>query len=327
MFLGAVYPEHVVAERNAYYGKGQNEQCEEHLRLCRSLKPFRKQQCRAEQQRHQDGQHQTDSVGEAYSLSTSLSTTPSRTLGIGHGRWRARSRPSPGVVPRTARGVLAGGTCRPVGDLLADGGLAGPVLDTSGESALFFVGVLVVALLGGVAPAALSAMPSSLGRGRDPPGYAPGVPGGSRATRTGQRRPGATGLFQFGVDRVKVDVDGVVAMADAGLLERVLANLIDNALRYADDSVVRVNAGRVGDRVLINVIDEGRGIPREAADRLSESFQRLGDHDNTRGVGLGMSVARGFVEAMGGTTQATDTPGGGLTVMVDLPAADGSGPR
>ena len=66
-------------------------------------------------------------------------------------------------------------------------------------------------------------------------------------------------------------------MADAGLLERVFANLIDNALRYAPQSIVRVNAGRVGDRVLINVVDEGPGVPRGAEDQLFEAFQRLGD--------------------------------------------------
>ncbi|WP_375487016.1 ATP-binding protein [uncultured Mycobacterium sp.] len=133
---------------------------------------------------------------------------------------------------------------------------------------------------------------------------------------------GATGFFRPGIDRVKVDVNGAVAMADAGLLERVLANLIDNALRYAPNCVVRVNAGRVGDRVLINVIDEGRGIPRGSEEQIFEAFQRLGDHDNTTGAGLGLSVARGFVEAMGGTIQATDTPGGGLTVVVDLAAPE-----
>ena len=122
------------------------------------------------------------------------------------------------------------------------------------------------------------------------------------------------------LDRVKVEVGGTIAMADAGLLERVLSNLIDNALRYAPDSVVRVNAGRVGDRVLINVIDEGPGIARDAGDRMFEPFQRLGDRDNTTGLGLGLSVAKGFVEAMGGTIQATDTPGGGVTVAVELAA-------
>ncbi|HSS23128.1 MAG TPA: sensor histidine kinase KdpD [Mycobacterium sp.] len=132
---------------------------------------------------------------------------------------------------------------------------------------------------------------------------------------------GATGFYRSAIDRVKVDVGDAVVMADAGLLERVLANLIDNALRYAPNCVVRVNAGQVGDRVLINVIDEGPGIPHGTEDQIFEAFQRLGDQDNTTGVGLGMSVARGFVEAMGGTIAASDTPGGGLTVVVDLAAA------
>jgi two-component system sensor histidine kinase KdpD len=136
---------------------------------------------------------------------------------------------------------------------------------------------------------------------------------------------GVTGFRRRGLDRVKVDVADAVVMADSGLLERVLANLIDNALRYAPDSPVRVTAGRVGDRVLIEVIDEGPGIPRGTEEQLFAPFQRLGDHDTSIGVGLGLSVARGFVEAMGGAISATDTPGGGLTVEIDLAAPkDGS---
>lgn len=131
---------------------------------------------------------------------------------------------------------------------------------------------------------------------------------------------GFTGFRRTGFDRVKVTVNDAVVMADPGLLERVLANLIDNALRYAPDSTVRVTAGRVGDRVLIAVVDEGPGIPRGTEEQIFASFQRLGDHDTSIGVGLGLSVARGFVEAMGGTITATDTPGGGLTIEVELAA-------
>jgi len=131
---------------------------------------------------------------------------------------------------------------------------------------------------------------------------------------------GVTGFGRQGIDRVKVDVGDAVVMADSGLLERVLANLIDNALRYAQDSPVRVTAGQVGDRVLIAVADEGPGIPRNTEEQLFAPFQRLGDNDNSSGVGLGLSVARGFVEAMDGTISATDTPGGGLTVEIDLAA-------
>ncbi|NMN94352.1 sensor histidine kinase [Antrihabitans stalactiti] len=119
---------------------------------------------------------------------------------------------------------------------------------------------------------------------------------------------------------VEVDVGDAVAMADAGLLERVVANVVDNALRYAPNSIVRVKAAQVGDRVVITVADEGPGIARGSEDQLFDAFQRLGDRDNTSGVGLGLSVARGFVEAMGGTISATDTPGGGLTIVVELAA-------
>ena len=123
-----------------------------------------------------------------------------------------------------------------------------------------------------------------------------------------------------GIDRVKVEVGGTVAMGDAGLLERVLSNVIDNALRYAPGSMVRVNAGQVGPRVLINIIDEGPGVSKGAADEMFQPFQRLGDFDTTTGLGLGLSVAKGFVEAMGGTITASDTPGGGLTILIDLAA-------
>ena len=127
-----------------------------------------------------------------------------------------------------------------------------------------------------------------------------------------------------GLDRIKVDVGDTAVMADGGLLERVLGNLVDNAMRYAPDGVVRINAGRVGDRVLIDVVDEGPGVHRDLVDELFAPFQRLGDRDNTTGVGLGLSVAKGFVDAMGGAISATDTPGGGLTVEIDLAAAEGA---
>jgi two-component system sensor histidine kinase KdpD len=126
------------------------------------------------------------------------------------------------------------------------------------------------------------------------------------------------------MNRVLVDVGDSTALADAGLLERVLANVVDNALRYGGDGPVRISAGSVGGRTLINVIDQGPGVPRGTADQLFEPFQRLGDRQNKYGVGLGLSVARGLVEAMSGTITASETPGGGLTVLIDLAAAGGS---
>ncbi|MFI9415222.1 ATP-binding protein [Nocardia gamkensis] len=134
---------------------------------------------------------------------------------------------------------------------------------------------------------------------------------------------GARGLRRAAMDRVEVEVGDICVRADSGLLERVLANLIDNALRHAPrDSAVRVTAERTGDRVAIAVVDTGPGVPHGTEEQLFEPFQRLGDRDNTTGVGLGLSVVRGFVEAMGGTVHAEPTPGGGLTMLVELPADD-----
>lgn len=113
--------------------------------------------------------------------------------------------------------------------------------------------------------------------------------------------------------------------ADPGLLERVLANLFSNALRHSppDDPPALVAREALGasapGRVLIEVVDHGPGVPREARERIFEPFQRL--DDRTPGVGLGLSVAKGFTEAMGGTIEAVDTPHGGLTMRLTLLAA------
>ncbi len=132
---------------------------------------------------------------------------------------------------------------------------------------------------------------------------------------------GTRGLRRAAMNRVKVEVGSVSVCADGGLLERVLANLIDNAVRYAPaDAPIRVTAERTGDRVAITVVDAGPGVPTGMEDQLFEPFQRLGDRDNSVGVGLGLSVVRGFVDAMGGTVHAEPTPGGGLTMVIDLPA-------
>ncbi|MEV4559563.1 ATP-binding protein [Kitasatospora sp. NPDC049285] len=112
-------------------------------------------------------------------------------------------------------------------------------------------------------------------------------------------------------------------LADPPLLERVLANVITNALRHnAPGAPVLVAASHHLDRVEIRVIDRGPGIPPEDRDRVFLPFQRLGDTDNTTGVGLGLALSRGLAEAMGGTLDVEDTPGGGTTMLLTLPAAD-----
>ncbi len=108
--------------------------------------------------------------------------------------------------------------------------------------------------------------------------------------------------------------------ADVGLLERVIANVVGNAVRYAGAVAVRASAH--GSEVELRIVDHGRGLPRGTADEVFAPFQRLGDR-TPGGVGLGLSVAKGFTEAMGGTIRAEDTPGGGLTMVISLPADKG----
>ena len=130
---------------------------------------------------------------------------------------------------------------------------------------------------------------------------------------------------------VEVDVDEhlPLVLADAGLLERVIANVIDNALRYGRDRrsgggpQVAVRASSYQGQVELRVVDHGPGLPKRASETVFAPFQRLGDRQATVGVGLGLSVAKGFTEAMGGTIRTEDTPSGGLTVVIALPIAEG----
>ena len=82
-----------------------------------------------------------------------------------------------------------------------------------------------------------------------------------------------------------------------------------------------LRASAHGDDVELRVVDHGRGLPRGTADQVFAPFQRLGDR-TPGGVGLGLSVAKGFTEAMGGTITMEDTPGGGLTVVIAMPVEE-----
>ena len=105
---------------------------------------------------------------------------------------------------------------------------------------------------------------------------------------------------------------------DAGLLERVVANLVGNAVRVSSGHPVRVLAHVLPETVEIMVVDRGPGVPPEQRERMFEPFQRL-DDTSPGGLGLGLAVARGLTEAIGGTLSAEDTPGGGLTMLLELP--------
>jgi two-component system sensor histidine kinase KdpD len=110
--------------------------------------------------------------------------------------------------------------------------------------------------------------------------------------------------------------------ADAGLLDRVLANVLENALKHSPGrQEVVVSGSEIGSRIQVRVVDRGQGVPDNAKDQIFTPFQRLGDSARGDGVGLGLAVARGLTEAMEGTLSAEDTPGGGLTMVIDLPLA------
>jgi len=118
-----------------------------------------------------------------------------------------------------------------------------------------------------------------------------------------------------------------LVLADEGLLERAVANVLENAVRYSPrDTGVAVSAASVLGTVVLRIADRGPGIPDSHKAEIFRAFQRLGDAPSGQGLGLGLAVARGFVEAMGGTIEVEDTPGGGLTVVIALPVADGLAP-
>src|SRR6266700_3003239 len=115
-------------------------------------------------------------------------------------------------------------------------------------------------------------------------------------------------------------------MADPPIMERIIVNLIGNALRYSPTgSPLLLTAGAYGDQVQLRVIDRGPGIPEAERDRAFMPFERLGDTSSPTGVGLGLTVSRGLTEAMGGTLKPEETPGGGLTMAISLPAVPSPG--
>ena len=123
---------------------------------------------------------------------------------------------------------------------------------------------------------------------------------------------------------IEIPADLPEVLADPAILERVISNLAANALRYSPPgSPPMLTASSLGDRVELRVIDRGPGISDEQASRMFVPFQRLGDTDNTTGIGLGLALSRGLTEAMHGTIEPEETPGGGLTMALSLPAAPG----
>ena len=121
--------------------------------------------------------------------------------------------------------------------------------------------------------------------------------------------------------RVSLPDDLPEVLADPGLLERILANLAANAVRYSPAGEhVLLTASSHNHRVDLRIADRGPGIPPAERASVFQPFQRLGDRDNRTGVGLGLALARRLTEAMNGTLVPDETPGGGLTMILTLPA-------
>ncbi|QYF73998.1 ATP-binding protein [Cryobacterium sp. PAMC25264] len=134
--------------------------------------------------------------------------------------------------------------------------------------------------------------------------------------------------LKLGPQAVELDLDPNLPslIADQGLLQRVVVNLLANASRFAPPGTrVRISTSSFGGTVEIRVIDHGPGIAPERRDDIFVPFQRLGDTDNLTGLGLGLALAKGFTEGMGGTLETETTPGGGLTMVVSLPAVHPDG--
>jgi two-component system sensor histidine kinase KdpD len=131
--------------------------------------------------------------------------------------------------------------------------------------------------------------------------------------------PKALASLPEGDKGIEVDVPESLPRVDvdAALLERAIANVAANARTHAPgDEPVKILGSSAAGRVELRVVDRGPGIPSDQRDRVFEPFQRLGDRPTGDGVGLGLAVARGFVDAMGGQISIEDTPGGGLTVVI-----------
>lgn len=134
--------------------------------------------------------------------------------------------------------------------------------------------------------------------------------------------------------RVELAPNMPAVEADLGVLERVIANIVENALKYAPDSDVVILGpssasvvGTVNGRPCgeLRIVDHGQGVPAADVIAMFQPFQRLDDAPEGLGIGLGLAVAKGFTEAMGGTLTAEPTPGGGLTMIIRLPLSSGAG--
>jgi two-component system sensor histidine kinase KdpD len=140
---------------------------------------------------------------------------------------------------------------------------------------------------------------------------------------------GALDELAVGPSHIDLNLAPVAAVtADAILARRALVNLIDNALRHSPEGERPViSSSTFRGRVQVRVIDRGVGVPPDRHAEMFVPFQRMTDTDNESGLGLGLALSKGFIEVMGGTLEPEDTPGGGLTMVIELPDASAPSPE
>jgi two-component system sensor histidine kinase KdpD len=130
-------------------------------------------------------------------------------------------------------------------------------------------------------------------------------------------------LHELGAEAARVEVElpdrEVAVKVDPGQIERVLANLIENALKYSPGAV-SVAVSTAGGSVMVRVADHGAGISKDELERIFEPFHRGSSVGEARGAGLGLAIARGFAEANGGRVWAESRRGEGATFVLTLPA-------
>jgi two-component system sensor histidine kinase KdpD len=124
---------------------------------------------------------------------------------------------------------------------------------------------------------------------------------------------------------VRCEVADHVVRADPVFLDRVIANVLENAVKAAaegDDRRIEITGERAGDRCVVRIADHGPGIPDPAKEGVFHPFYRLDERDPRLGPGLGLAIVKGFLSLMDGEVWIEDTPGGGATLAFSLPVAD-----
>jgi two-component system sensor histidine kinase KdpD len=123
--------------------------------------------------------------------------------------------------------------------------------------------------------------------------------------------------------RLAIDAELPALSADPAQLERAFANLLENAVRHGNGNPVLVRSRQVGPRLVVRVVDQGPGIPESEWKRIFEPFHS-GQPTEDGGIGLGLAIAKGFIEANGGEVAVEAMPGQGSTFVVAFPAPEAS---